>query len=82
MANGVFVAAPNRVGQEGDLKFWGSSPIIEPSGRVVRQGSLDKEDILSWDCDLSKIEQQRHGWPFLRDRRVDMYGDLLHRFKG
>ena len=82
IANGVFVAAPNRTGSEGDLTFWGSSMIIEPSGRVVREGSLGKEEILSWDCDLSKIEQQRHGWPFLRDRRVDTYGDLLHRFKG
>ena len=82
IANGVFVAAPNRTGSEGDLTFWGSSMIIEPSGRVVREGSLGKEEILSWDCDLSKIEQQRHGWPFLRDRRVDTYGDLLHRFNG
>ncbi|MBI2445044.1 carbon-nitrogen hydrolase [Candidatus Micrarchaeota archaeon] len=82
IANGVFVAAPNRCGKEGDLTFWGSSLIIEPSGRIVREGSLGKEELLSWVCDLSKIETQRHGWPFLRDRRVDMYGDLLQRFKG
>ncbi|MBI5225769.1 carbon-nitrogen hydrolase [Candidatus Micrarchaeota archaeon] len=82
IANGVFVAAPNRVGKECDLTFWGTSLVIEPSGRVVAEGSPKDEQVLVSELDLDKIALQRHGWPFLRDRRVDTYGDLLHRFTG
>ncbi len=82
IANGVFVAAPNRVGKEGDLTFWGTSLVIEPSGRIIAEGSQKDAQVLVADLDLDKIALQRHGWPFLRDRRVDTYGDLLHRFTG
>jgi N-carbamoylputrescine amidase len=79
IANGVFVAAINRVGTEDDLTFWGSSFIVDPGGQVIAQASGDKEEVLIAECDLSLIEQTRRGWPFLRDRRVDAYGGLLQR---
>jgi N-carbamoylputrescine amidase len=79
IANGVFVAAINRVGTEDDLTFWGSSFVVDPGGQVIAQASVDKEEILIAECDLSLIEQTRRGWPFLRDRRVDAYGGLLQR---
>ncbi len=82
IANGVFVAASNRVGSEGDLTFWGNSMIVEPSGKIIKSASTEKEEVVVSECDLRKIEAQRHGWPFLRDRRVDTYGDLLKRFNG
>jgi len=79
IANGVFVAAINRVGTEDDLTFWGSSFIVDPGGQVIAQASADQEEVLIAECDLSLIEQTRRGWPFLRDRRVDAYGGLLQR---
>lgn len=82
IANGVFVAAINRVGVEQDLTFWGSSFVADPGGRVIAQASGDKEEVLVAECDLSSIEKTRRGWPFLRDRRVDAYSGLLHRMLG
>ncbi|MEZ6193111.1 MAG: carbon-nitrogen hydrolase [Phycisphaerales bacterium] len=79
IANGVFVAAINRVGTENDLTFWGHSFVADPGGRIIAQASGDKEQVLLADCDLSQIEKTRRGWPFLRDRRVDAYGGLLKR---
>ncbi len=79
IANGVFVAAINRVGVEDDLTFWGSSFVVDPGGQVIAQASADQEEVLIAECDLSLIEQTRRGWPFLRDRRVDAYGGLLQR---
>jgi N-carbamoylputrescine amidase len=79
IANGVFVAAINRVGTENDLTFWGHSFVADPGGRIIAQASGDKEEVLIADCDLSLIEKTRRGWPFLRDRRVDAYGGLLKR---
>ncbi len=79
IANGVFVAAINRVGTEDDLTFWGSSFVVDPGGQVIAQASADKEEVLIAECDLSLIEQTRRGWPFLRDRRVDAYTGLLQR---
>jgi N-carbamoylputrescine amidase len=79
IANGVFVAAINRVGVEDGLTFWGSSFVVDPGGRVIAQASVDREEVLIAECDLSLIERTRRGWPFLRDRRVDAYGGLLHR---
>lgn len=81
ITNGVFVAAANRVGREGSLDFYGSSFVCDPQGRVLAQASNAEEEVLVVDCDLDQIEEQRHGWPFLRDRRIDAYGDLLRRHR-
>jgi len=81
IANGVFVAAANRVGQEKDLHFYGSSFVCDPQGRLLAQASDQDEEVLLVDCDLARIETQRRGWPFLRDRRIDAYADLLKRFR-
>ncbi|HEV3443181.1 MAG TPA: carbon-nitrogen hydrolase [Gemmataceae bacterium] len=84
LANGVYVAAANRVGHEGapdgGLEFWGGSFVSDPFGGVLRQASHDKEDVLVVTCDLKRIEEIRRNWPFLRDRRIDAYGDLTRRF--
>ena len=80
IANGVFVAAINRVGTEEDLTFWGHSFVADPGGRILAQATGDQEEVLLADCDLSLIEKTRRGWPFLRDRRVDdAYAGLLKR---
>ena len=81
IANGVFVVAVNRVGVEERLTFWGQSFVADPFGRVIARASADREETLVVDCDLSQIEEVRRGWPFLRDRRIDAYGDLLQRFR-
>jgi len=82
IANGVFVCAANRVGDEaGGVRFWGSSFVADPQGRVLAQASDRDEEVLVVECDLGRIETQRRGWPFLRDRRVDAYGELLARFR-
>ncbi|MBI2077569.1 MAG: carbon-nitrogen hydrolase [Euryarchaeota archaeon] len=80
VANGVFVAVPNRVGREGELDFWGHSFVANPFGEVVAKASEANEEILYADCDLGDIERFRHGWPFLRDRRIDAYGPITQRF--
>ena len=80
IANGVFVAAVNRVGVEDGLEFWGSTFVADPFGEVIARASSTAEEILVVECDLSKIEQTRRDWPFLRDRRLDAYGDLTRRF--
>lgn len=80
VANGVFVAAVNRVGKEGSLRFWGQSFVCDPFGRVLDRASQDAEEILVVPCDLSLIEQTRRNWPFLRDRRIEAYQSLAFRF--
>lgn len=80
ISNGVFVASVNRVGNEGEMKFWGSSFISGPFGEVLAKASPDKEEILIARCDLSRIDTTRHGWPFLRDRRIDSYKGITSRF--
>jgi N-carbamoylputrescine amidase len=79
VANGVYVAAANRVGREGKINFWGHSFVAGPLGEIVAQANDQREEILIAKCDLAKIEETRQSWPFLRDRRVDSYGSLLHR---
>jgi N-carbamoylputrescine amidase len=81
IANGVFVAAPNRTGTEGALTFWGSSFACDPQGRMLGQSPIEGEDVLVVDLDFGRIEQQRRGWPHLRDRRIDAYGDLLKLYR-
>jgi N-carbamoylputrescine amidase len=85
IANGVFVAVPNRVGHEphpgGDgIEFWGQSFVVDPAGQVLARASVDREEILIVSCDLGAIETARTHWPFLRDRRIDAYGDLVRRY--
>jgi N-carbamoylputrescine amidase len=79
IANGVFVAAANRVGQEGELRFWGSSFVADPSGHLIYRASSKSEEIVLADCDLSKVEKTRREWPFLRDRRIDAYQNITSR---
>ena len=81
IANGVFVAVVNRVGIEDSLEFWGNSFVADPFGEVIARAGASAEEILIVDCDLSLIEETRRNWPFLRDRRIDAYGDLLRRFR-
>jgi N-carbamoylputrescine amidase len=81
IANGMFVAVANRVGAEGSLEFWGSSFVVDPFGEVIAHAGAGGEEILLADCDLGLIEETRRNWPFLRDRRIDAYGDLLRRFR-
>ena len=80
IANGVFVAAINRTGLEKignkKIQFWGNSMIIDPSGNIVARAKSEKEEILICDINLSKIENVRNHWPFLRDRRIDYYKGL------
>ncbi len=80
IANGLFVGAPNRVGIEGQLQFWGASFISGPNGQLLARAGHEGEEILSADCDLDLIDTVRTHWPFLRDRRIDAYGGLTQRF--
>ncbi|MBI2191761.1 MAG: carbon-nitrogen hydrolase [Planctomycetes bacterium] len=80
IANGVFVAAANRVGREGGLEFWGASFVCDPFGEVIARASHDREEILVACCDLGRVDQTRRQWPFFRDRRIDAYGGILERF--
>ena len=86
IANGIFVAAVNRVGFEGPpdsgLEFWGSSFVCDPSGQVIAEASTNKEETLVVECDLRQMEDVRRNWPFLRDRRTDAYAPLLERWLG
>ena len=81
IANGLYVCAANRVGREENLRFWGSSFVADPRGQLIAQADDSSECVLLADCDLASIETQRRGWPFLRDRRIDAYGELLMRFR-
>ena len=79
IANGVFVAAVNRVGLEGQIEFWGSSFVCDPYGNFLHRAS-QQEELIVVDCDRGLIDTARTHWPFLRDRRIDAYGDLTRRF--
>jgi N-carbamoylputrescine amidase len=83
IANGIYVAAVNRVGYEGTpesgLEFWGGSFVADPFGRVLSVASHDKEEILIVECDPRKMDDTRRNWPFLRDRRIDAYSPILTR---
>jgi len=86
IANGCFWAAVNRVGFEkptgagNGIRFWGQSFVAGPDGKLIAKASAAKEQLLIVKVDLDAIEQQRIHWPFLRDRRVDAYGELTKRF--
>lgn len=86
IANGIYVAAVNRVGyerpaDEGEgIEFWGSSFIADPHGIIIAEASVDREEILLGEVDLNHIEEVRRNWPFLRDRRIDAYAGINRRF--
>jgi N-carbamoylputrescine amidase len=80
IANGVYVAAVNRVGREGHLKFWGNSFVCDPGGAVVARLGEAEEGILMAEIRGEEVENHRRVWPFLRDRRIDAYQDLLRRY--
>lgn len=85
VANGCYVAAINRIGLEqpigGDgLEFWGQSFVAGTSGQILAKASVDQEEILLVPVELGKVDVTRTHWPFLRDRRIDAYGDLTKRF--
>jgi N-carbamoylputrescine amidase len=83
IANGVFVAAVNRVGFEGPpehgLEFWGGSFVADPFGVVLAEAGHSEEETLLVECDPRRIEETRRNWPFLRDRRIDAYAPILSR---
>jgi N-carbamoylputrescine amidase len=86
IANGVYVAAVNRIGLEkpnkyaAGIEFWGSSFVADPQGVIIAQASSNKEEILIAEIDLDRIEYIRRNWPFLRDRRIDSYDGITQRF--
>jgi len=92
VANGCYVCAPNRIGLEkildatgqpvndAGIEFWGQSFAAAPNGQIVAKAAVDREEVLMIDCDLEKVEFSRTHWPFLRDRRIDAYGNLTKRF--
>jgi N-carbamoylputrescine amidase len=87
ITNGVYVAVVNRVGHEKPaavdavgLDFWGSSFIADPFGVVIKEASVDREEILLAEVDLRRLEDVRRNWPFLRDRRIDAYAGIVNRF--
>ncbi len=83
IANGCYVAVTNRIGHEklvGDgIQFWGQSFVAGTSGEILAKASPDREEILVVPVDLAKVDTTRTHWPFLRDRRIDAYGDLTRR---
>ena len=80
ITNGVYVAAVNRVGREGDVTFWGASFVAAPCGQLIARAVHDEETTLLARCDFTAIDTMRQNWPFLRDRRTDVYHDLTARF--
>ncbi len=84
IANGIYVAAVNRIGFEGPtdngLEFWGSSFVADPFGQIIQQASTDKEEVFVVECDPARMEEVRRNWPFYRDRRIDAYGAITNRW--
>jgi N-carbamoylputrescine amidase len=80
IANGVYVAAANRVGKEDSIEFWGASFAYDPAGNLLHRASHSQEELVMVRCDLDFIDTQRTYWPFLRDRRIEAYGDITKRW--
>jgi N-carbamoylputrescine amidase len=85
IANGCYVAVPNRTGHEAPdggagIEFWGQSFVADPSGQIMTKASASEEEVLVVEVDLGALDVQRTHWPFFRDRRIDSYGDLQRRF--
>jgi N-carbamoylputrescine amidase len=87
VANGLPVLSCNRMGFESSplgasgIQFWGTSHVLGPQGEMLAQASTDKTEILTYEVDMARSEHVRRIWPFLRDRRIDAYQDLLKRFR-
>jgi N-carbamoylputrescine amidase len=86
IANGVYIAAVNRVGHEHEsgtegIEFFGHSFVSDPFGRVIAEAGTDPEVLIA-ECDPQVIEDTRRNWPFLRDRRIDAYAPILNRYLG
>ena len=84
IANGCYVAAVNRVGHEAPaggagIEFWGQSFACDPSGTIIAKAGVNDEEIVLVDIDFARVEEQRTHWPFLRDRRIEAYGDITRR---
>jgi N-carbamoylputrescine amidase len=84
VANGCYVVSVNRTGHEGDpsggIEFWGQSFAADPTGTVLARAAADREELLVVPLDLTQLDGVRTHWPFLRDRRIDAYGDLTQRY--
>ncbi len=80
IANGLYVGAPNRVGREGEIEFWGGSFVADPYGKVLEKASHETEQNMIVGCDLDLINTARTHWPFFRDRRIDAFADLQKRW--
>ncbi len=84
IANGVYVVAVNRVGHEAGpgagIEFWGGSFVCDPFGIVLQEGGRSADEVLVVECDRRHAETVRRHWPFLRDRRIDAYGNITKRF--
>jgi N-carbamoylputrescine amidase len=85
VANGCYVAAVNRIGTErpegGDgIEFWGQSFVAGTSGEIIAKAGTDREEVMLVPVDLGQVDTTRTHWPFLRDRRIDAYGDLTRRY--
>ena len=85
VANGCFVAVTNRIGSEklvgGEgIEFWGQSFVSGTSGEILAKASTNREEILLVPVDLGSVDTIRTHWPFLRDRRIDAYGDITKRY--
>ena len=88
VANGLPVISVNRTGFEPDptgaghgINFWGNSFVAGPQGEIIKQLSTDKEEVAIVETDLARSEEVRRIWPFLRDRRIDAYDDILKRLR-
>ena len=87
VANGLPVLSCNRVGHEASplgssgIRFWGSSHVLGPQGEFLAEANQDEPELLVADVDMARSEQVRRIWPFLRDRRIDAYQDLLKRYR-
>ena len=84
IANGCYVAAVNRVGHEAPaggagIEFWGQSFVCDPSGTILAKAGVHDEEIVLVEIDWRRVEEQRTHWPFLRDRRIEAYGDMTRR---
>jgi agmatine deiminase len=81
IVNGVHVAAVNRVGEEGELQFWGGSFVCDSFGKVIKEARTDEEDVLVATLDLNKNRRIQEGWGFLKNRRPDTYKPLIEHRK-
>lgn len=85
VANGCYVISVNRTGHEGDdpeggIEFWGQSFVSNPSGTILAKAAVETPEIVTVEIDLAKLDVQRTHWPFLRDRRIDAYGEITKRY--